>query len=765
MWRRAPIPLALLLAFASPLGGWLPEAPPEPSTTAVVDHWPGWRGLEAQGRSAVALPTRWSSRDGVRWKTPIPGRGHSSPIVFGDAVYVTTAEATVAGALLRDVLRGVTVALALWTALLAFAAVSRRGAADHPFRTRDAAWCVAVAAATVLLVAIALSAEALFDFERGLERVWLISVLFVSACLALTAASAAHTAIRLAIVLAAVVFAGFAVIAFPGSELTFRAGISSLRMQIAIAACAAPIAVATVVTTLVSARRLLPWRVAIAVIAVAAGVAAAATVVVGHLLAFRDVSFPETTYQPRLRWWIPSLTSAPFVVLIAMRSRLLGSHAARLVLVSSAALTIVLTAVVIAEALATRAPYLAYQLGTPRLALPEGGPLLWMTLLAAMPASVWLAARRRDRFTEERMRTALAAVAMAAATIFFAQANYAQARAGVTRAIVSLDRGSGAVRWVARGLAGPPALIDGRNSPATPTPVTDGRIVCAYFGTPGMMCATTDGRVSWVRTDFGHDGHYGAGFSPVLSGGLVVVADDRAEGVAHIHALDARTGATVWRQQFETTPTLSGNSRTPIVMDAGGEKLVIVWGMLHVRAYALRSGAHHWTYELASGGDLVSSAVSDAKRLYLADASGTRALDADSLLGRRDPVRWTSAARANCASPVLVNGLLFAVTDSGVATAVRSDTGEIVWRQRLPGHYFASIVASPQAVYFTNSEGLTTVVAAGGSFHEISRNPLEEETMASMAAAGGELFIRTEAHVFAIGAPRQLSNARPSARP
>jgi outer membrane protein assembly factor BamB len=80
---------------------------------------------------------------------------------------------------------------------------------------------------------------------------------------------------------------------------------------------------------------------------------------------------------------------------------------------------------------------------------------------------------------------------------------------------------------------------------------------------------------------------------------------------------------------------------------------------------------------------------------------------------RRDPVRWRSGARANCVSPVLANGILFTVTDAGVATAIRADSGETLWRRRLPGHYFASLVASPSAVYFTNSDGLTTVIARG----------------------------------------------------
>jgi outer membrane protein assembly factor BamB len=60
--------------------------------TAVAEDWPGWRGPTYQGISAEKdLPVRWSARENVAWKTAIPGLGWSSPIVFGDRVFVTAA--------------------------------------------------------------------------------------------------------------------------------------------------------------------------------------------------------------------------------------------------------------------------------------------------------------------------------------------------------------------------------------------------------------------------------------------------------------------------------------------------------------------------------------------------------------------------------------------------------------------------------------------------------------------------------------------------
>ncbi|CAA9373738.1 MAG: hypothetical protein AVDCRST_MAG64-142, partial [uncultured Phycisphaerae bacterium] len=54
--------------------------------------WPMWRGPAGDGRSPEAnVPTKWSGTENVAWKTKIPGKGHSSPIVSGDWVFVTTA--------------------------------------------------------------------------------------------------------------------------------------------------------------------------------------------------------------------------------------------------------------------------------------------------------------------------------------------------------------------------------------------------------------------------------------------------------------------------------------------------------------------------------------------------------------------------------------------------------------------------------------------------------------------------------------------------
>ncbi len=56
-----------------------------------AEEWPGWRGPRGDGTSTeTGVPLTWSRTDNIAWKTPIPGIGHSSPIVWGDRVFVTS---------------------------------------------------------------------------------------------------------------------------------------------------------------------------------------------------------------------------------------------------------------------------------------------------------------------------------------------------------------------------------------------------------------------------------------------------------------------------------------------------------------------------------------------------------------------------------------------------------------------------------------------------------------------------------------------------
>src|SRR4051812_24271171 len=68
-----------------------------PATSTSINikssDWPWWRGPHVDGAvSEQKIPTSWSATENVLWKTDIPGRGHSSPIIVNGKVFLTTAE-------------------------------------------------------------------------------------------------------------------------------------------------------------------------------------------------------------------------------------------------------------------------------------------------------------------------------------------------------------------------------------------------------------------------------------------------------------------------------------------------------------------------------------------------------------------------------------------------------------------------------------------------------------------------------------------------
>src|SRR6476661_8851226 len=76
---RGPVGVALLSASVLVFGG-----------RVFAENWAQWRGPGGQGISSEPqLPTEWAPDKNIAWKTELPGSGHSSPIVWGDRIYLT----------------------------------------------------------------------------------------------------------------------------------------------------------------------------------------------------------------------------------------------------------------------------------------------------------------------------------------------------------------------------------------------------------------------------------------------------------------------------------------------------------------------------------------------------------------------------------------------------------------------------------------------------------------------------------------------------
>jgi hypothetical protein len=102
-------------------------------------------------------------------------------------------------------------------------------------------------------------------------------------------------------------------------------------------------------------------------------------------------------------------------------------------------------------------------------------------------------------------------------------------------------------------------------------------------------------------------------------------------------------------------------------------------------------------------------------------------------------------------SLLLVNDYLFAVNDSGVAWCRDANTGQIIWKHRLGGKFFASPLLACGNIYATSEAGITYVFRAGPKFELIAENDIGEICMATPAVAGGKVYLRSLMHLYCIG--------------
>ena len=104
-------------------------------------------------------------------------------------------------------------------------------------------------------------------------------------------------------------------------------------------------------------------------------------------------------------------------------------------------------------------------------------------------------------------------------------------------------------------------------------------------------------------------------------------------------------------------------------------------------------------------------------------------------------------------TPVSDGQYVYVVNDRGVVHCLDLKTGQVVYGpQRLrPGTYSASPVLADGRIYVTSEDGVTSVFTAGREFKVVAENAVDEYTLSSVAVSNGQIFLRTEKHLYAIG--------------
>jgi outer membrane protein assembly factor BamB len=193
---------------------------------------------------------------------------------------------------------------------------------------------------------------------------------------------------------------------------------------------------------------------------------------------------------------------------------------------------------------------------------------------------------------------------------------------------------------------------------------------------------------------------------------------------------------------------------TPLLWQRAGRQEVVVMGGLVLDAYDPASGRRMWHLPELEGNRVITGPVAADGLIYLTQGMRRPLLavrpGGDGLRGPGDVVWRHTEATPDSPTPVVWRGLLYLVTDQGIAKCLDARSGEMKWTERLKGAYRASPLAAGDRIYFLNTKGLTTVVAAGAQFQRLAENPLDDTTFASLAASDGRLYLRGNKSLYAI---------------
>jgi outer membrane protein assembly factor BamB len=324
--------------------------------------------------------------------------------------------------------------------------------------------------------------------------------------------------------------------------------------------------------------------------------------------------------------------------------------------------------------------------------------------------------------------------------------------------VICLDRKTGKVLWQQSPREELPH--EGRHqtgSFASGSPVTDGKVLVASFGSRGIFCFDLNGKQLWAQ-DLGKmttKNGFGEGTSPVIHGDKVIVNWDHENG-SFIAALDKNTGKVLWKTPREERTSWA----TPLLVEHKGKVQVIQNATSRVRSYDLATGKLIWE----CGGqtdNAIPSPVAAGEMVYIMSGFRGSMLQAINLnkasgnIDGTDAIVWThNKSTPYVPSPMLYgNNLFFFSVNNPILSCFDIKTGKpTIDAERLEGirDVYASPVGAGDRVYLTGRSGTTLVIKNSPKLEKLATNVLDDPIDASPAVVGNEIFLRGKSNLYCI---------------
>ena len=299
----------------------------------------------------------------------------------------------------------------------------------------------------------------------------------------------------------------------------------------------------------------------------------------------------------------------------------------------------------------------------------------------------------------------------------------------------------------------------GTGSWASASAVTDGEVLCAFFGSRGLYCYDLAGTPLWDR-DFGDMSirmGFGEGASPAIYGDSVVLVWDH-QGQSFIAALDKMTGDERWRTERDEITSWT----TPLIVEHEGRTQVVTSATDRVRSYDFETGRLIWEGEGVTLNAIPTPVTADGIVYLMGGYRGSQLYAVDLAKARgdivgTDAVVWSlDRDTPYVPSPVLHAGILYFIkSNSGVLSAYDAATGRKIYGpERLPGvrDVYASPVVAGDRLYITSRDGTTLVVESGAALRVVATNTLDDDIDASAAVVDGEIYLRGQRYLYCIAA-------------
>ena len=308
------------------------------------------------------------------------------------------------------------------------------------------------------------------------------------------------------------------------------------------------------------------------------------------------------------------------------------------------------------------------------------------------------------------------------------------------------------------------------NSFASSTPAVDELHIYSLWRSPEgspVVAMTHAGEKVWEH-DLGPwtQGQGGAS-SPIVYQEWVLIANDHREGSALL-ALDRKTGQEIWRIPREgkracfTTPCVySPPMGSPeIIFTHCYEGIIGVDPATGVQKWHLDVFGTHSQRAVGSPviyQDLVigSSGAAGGKRNVVAVRPLEKQVTVDDEVTSAEEVYRLFKSSPHVPTPIVHKDRIYLWEDKGVVSAHNARNGELIWRLRAGGTYFASPIIIDDRLFNLDVTGKVFVISLGDKPKILAENQLPEGGKGSLAAGAGLLIVRTEPGLYAISRTRK----------